>query len=100
MDAAENLSMPEGSPSAFLHEPSDDPQTFGTDQGDEEPVLLKDVGKSRFSRAPAPHFLKNIFQLPEKVYKKKRQDEICMFSASEAPEGNGRSCPADRQTYP
>ena len=47
----------------------------------EEPVLLKDVGKSRFAQAPALHFLeKNIFRYRKNVYRKK-QDEICMFSA-------------------
>ena len=47
----------------------------------EEPVLLKDVRKSRFAKAPALHFLeKNIFRYRKNVYRKK-QDEICMFSA-------------------
>ena len=47
----------------------------------EEPVLLKDVRKSRFAKAPALHFLeKNIFRYRKNVYRRK-QDEICMFSA-------------------
>ena len=47
----------------------------------EEPVLLKDVRKSRFAQAPALHFLeKNIFRYRKNVYRKK-QDEICMFSS-------------------
>ena len=47
----------------------------------EEPVLLKDVRKSRFAKAPALHFLeKNIFCYRKNVYRRK-QDEICMFSA-------------------
>ena len=47
----------------------------------EEPVLLKDVRKSRFAKAPALHFLeKNIFRYRKNVYKNS-QDEICMFAA-------------------
>ncbi len=47
----------------------------------EEPVLLKNVKKSRFAKTPALHFLeKNIFRYRKNVYKN-RQDEICMFSA-------------------
>ena len=47
----------------------------------EEPVLLKDVRKSRFAQAPALHFLeKNIFRYRKNVYRK-NQDEICMFSS-------------------
>ena len=47
----------------------------------EEPVLLKDVRKSRFAKAPALHFLeKNIFRYRKNVCRKK-QDEICMFSS-------------------
>ncbi len=47
----------------------------------EEPVLLKNVKRSRFAQAPALHFLeKNIFRYRKNVYKQK-QDEICMFSA-------------------
>ena len=47
----------------------------------EEPVLLKDVRKSRFAKAPALHFLeKNIFRYRKNVYRK-NQDEICMFSS-------------------
>ncbi len=37
----------------------------------EKPVLLKDVGKSSFSQAPALHFLeKNIFRYRKNIYKK------------------------------
>lgn len=32
----------------------------------ETPVLLKDVGKSRFSQAPALHFLEKYLPLPKK----------------------------------
>lgn len=34
----------------------------------ETPVLLKDVGKSRFSQAPALHFLEKISSVTGKIY--------------------------------
>ena len=82
MDAAENLST-RGKPyqlfymsRQMIHRLSELTREI------EEPVLLKDVKKSRFSQAPALHFLeKNIFRYRKNVYKKK-QDEICMFSAT------------------
>ena len=81
MDADENLSM-RGKPyqlfymsRQMIHGLSELTREIET------PVLLKDVGKSRFSQAPALHFLeKNIFRYRKNIYKK-AQDEICMFSA-------------------
>ena len=81
MDADENLSM-RGKPyqlfymsRQMIHGLSELTREIET------PVLLKDVGKSRFSQAPALHFLeKNIFRYRKNIYKK-AQDDICMFSA-------------------
>ena len=81
MDASENLST-RGKPyqlfymsRQMLHGLS------GLTKDIEEPVLLKDVKKSRFAQSPALGFLeKNIFRYRRNVYKQK-QDEICMFSA-------------------
>ena len=45
----------------------------------ETPVLLKDVGKSRFSQAPASISLKKIFSVTEKIYTKKRRMRSACF---------------------
>ena len=82
MDAAENLST-RGKPYQLFYMSRQMIHRLSELTRDiEEPVLLKDVRKSRFSQAPALHFLeKNIFRYRKNVYKKK-QDEICMFSAT------------------
>ena len=70
MDADENLSM-RGKPyqlfymsRQMIHGLSELTREIET------PVLLKDVGKSRFSQAPALHFLEKIFPLPKKYIQK------------------------------
>ena len=76
MDADENLSM-RGKPyqlfymsRQMIHGLSELTREIET------PVLLKDVGKSRFSQAPALHFLeKNIFRYRKNIYKKALTDE-------------------------
>lgn len=45
----------------------------------ETPVLLKDVGKSRFSQAPALHFLEKISSVTGKIYIKKRRMRSACF---------------------
>lgn len=81
MDAAENLAM-RGKPYQLFYMSRQMIHGLSELTRDiEEPVLLKNVKRSRFAQAPALHFLeKNIFRYRKNVYKQK-QDEICMFSA-------------------
>ncbi len=81
MDAAENLAM-RGKPYQLFYMSRQMIHGLSELSRDiEEPVLLKNVKRSRFAQAPALHFLeKNIFRYRKNVYKQK-QDEICMFSA-------------------
>lgn len=81
MDAAENLAM-RGKPYQLFYMSRQMIHGLSELTRDiEEPILLKNVKRSRFAQAPALHFLeKNIFRYRKNVYKQK-QDEICMFSA-------------------
>ena len=81
MDAAENLAM-RGKPYQLFYMSRQMIHGLSELTRDiEEPILLKNVKRSRFAQAPALHFLeKNIFRYRKNVYKQK-QDAICMFSA-------------------
>ena len=81
MDAAENLAM-RGKPYQLFYMSRQMIHGLSELTRDiEEPVLLKNVKRSRFAQAPALNFLeKNIFRYRKNVYKQK-QDEISMFSA-------------------
>ena len=81
MDAAENLTL-RGKPYQLFYMSRQMIHGLSELTRDiEEPVLLKNVKRSRFAQAPALNFLeKNIFRYRKNVYKQK-QDEISMFSA-------------------